>query len=34
MIVALLVIPIIAVLNYGGLVEVLRDAATIDALQR
>lgn len=31
MIVALLVIPIIAVLNYGGLAEVLRDAATIDA---
>lgn len=32
MIIALLVIPFIAVLNYGGLTEVLRGAATIDAL--
>ncbi len=31
MIVALLVIPVIAVLNYGGLTEVLRDASAIDA---
>lgn len=32
MIVALCVMPVVAVVHYGGLVEVLQDVATIDAL--
>jgi len=32
MIVALFIMPIVAVFNYGGLTDVLRDTATIDAL--